>query len=296
MYDIKIKDINELKDLHDFVAATDIKIKQSADIVVATDEDYKLNNEIITDLKGREVALLKAEKILIALAKINLPRESAEAARKMRLTLERLGKEYREAKKQWAIDNFVISGTKMIEQSGASQAFKVSLNLNGIALEQLYKKNKNFDEILDNYLAILQNDLNENETETKAKEDIINKYGKHHAIDIDHIMGLPIEAIEPLLQLRVEQEKTRNAEKAEAERLAKAEAERVAKEPAIDVKVDKEPIKVVAEESVKDKYGVIIKFSLIGDEEFARSKTREIINMINDSGAIIGEKKLFKLK
>lgn len=223
MDEILILKLDDLKELNDFIAATNDKAMTVKGLVVASDGDIKAISADIKELKQREDVLKNAEGKLIKLAGLDQIGYTIENSREQRLLANKNVQNAKQKIKNDAIDYFVSNATELISKSQAQVSYKASFDLNQLALETIAGKSKDFMALMKTELGNLGLRLDNNARETSEKLAIINKYDVDLVRDNENLLSLPVKLLNQTLENRKRDQGLKI--KREAERLAAIEAE-----------------------------------------------------------------------
>jgi len=226
MREVAIIKLDDLKELNDFIDATNDKAMTIEGLVVASDGDIKSISADIKELKQREDILKIAESKLIKLAGIDRAGFAIENSRKQRLLANKNVQNAKQKIKDNAINYFVKNATELIGKSQAQVAYKSSFDLNQMALDTIAGKSKDLMSLMKTELSNLGLRLDNNARETSEKLAIINKYDGDMVRDGDSLLQMSVDLLSQTLINR-KHENDRKI-KVEAERLAQVEAERLA--------------------------------------------------------------------
>lgn len=242
MKEIAIIQLDDLKELDDFIAATNDKAMTVKGLVVASDGDIKSISADIKELKQREDILKIAEGRLIKLAGIDRVGFTIENSREQRLLANKNVQNAKQEIKNKALDFFISSANELIKNSQASDTYKQTFDTKQIAQETISGKSKGFMDLMKTELGNLGLRLDNNARETIEKLVIINNFDDDMVRDSEYLLSLPVELLEQTLENRKREQdlKVKNeaqkladaieAERLEAERLAKIEVTRIADE------------------------------------------------------------------
>lgn len=230
MNKITILKLDDLKELDDFIDATNDKAMTVKGLVVASDGDIKAITGDIRELKQREDVLKIAESKLIKLAGIDRVGYTIENSREQRLLANKNVQHAKQEIKNKALDFFISNADELIKNSQASDTYKQTFNPSEIASNTISGKSKGFMDLMKTELGNLGLRLDNNARETSEKLAIINKYDDDMVRDKESLLQMPIALLEQTLVNRKNQQEQKIkqlADKIEAERLAKIEADKI---------------------------------------------------------------------
>lgn len=225
MNEITIIKLDDLKELDDFIDATNDKAMTVKGLVVASDGDIKEITADTRELKQREDILKIAEGKLIKLAGIGRVGFTIENSREQRLLANKNVQNAKKEIKNKALDFFISSADELIKNSQSSDTYKQTFRTRQIAQETIAGKSKDFMSLMKTELSNLGLRLDNNARETSEKLAIINKYDDDMVRDKELLLQYPVDILKQTLTQRKITQGLKI--KREAERLAKIEAERL---------------------------------------------------------------------
>lgn len=209
MNELTIKNQKDIHLVDEFITDCANFRKKNQDIVLVTDKDVAFMIDISKQLKASEVAGAKGVTALQGIFGIDKLTQNNADSREIRLNYEKQVKIFKDNLRNEAINWFIKATKDLILNSEASEKYKQGIDIHQIAKDTISGKSKNLMDAVKSQLEVVNFDLVENETQTKEKIEVINKYDEHLRKDIDYLVNLPIEALKPEMDNRILQEQNR---------------------------------------------------------------------------------------